>query len=88
MFLQGLFPWWIECSGSDARVIFLAKDGPVGRSVTIPDETSCPNHTSGGRYVVRYGNGSRGQRQGVHWTRWLPGEAAKVRAFVAAEDKR
>jgi hypothetical protein len=73
----------------DARVIFLAKDGPVGRSVIIPDEISDPDQTFGERFVTRYSNAWHGSRPGKpHYGHWLPEVAAKVRAFVAAENKR
>jgi len=64
----------------DARVVFLAKSGPVGRGVRIPGENTQA------RLAIRYGNGSRGSRPGApHYSHWLPEVAARVRAFFDTE---
>jgi hypothetical protein len=62
----------------DARVIFVAKSGAVGGGVRIPGEGE-------ERLVVRYANGSYGQRPGApHYTDWLPAVGERVRAFLRA----
>jgi hypothetical protein len=74
----------------DARVIFLAKGGDVSRAVRIPNEIELRDLSNlsdaGSRLVVRYGNGSYGNRyengKTQHWTQWLPEEAPRIRAFL------
>ncbi len=79
---QCSFPLADLVSAIDARVIFLAKGGPVGRAIEIPKETHDPQQRSG-RYVVRYGSGSRGERLGFrHWKHWLPDESKAVQDFI------
>lgn len=73
---QQAFPLGDLVEKCDARVIFFAKTGTVGASVPIPGEGK-------GRLVIRYANGSYGQRAGSrHYTDWLPAEAERIRAFL------
>jgi len=78
---QRSFPLAELVSAIDARVIFLAKAGPVGRDINIPEETDDPRQSLK-RYVVRYGSGSRGERWRRQWKHWLPEEARVVQAFI------
>jgi hypothetical protein len=83
---QHCFPVGHFIEAIDARVIFLAKCGPVGRDIQIAREIELadlvsPNDDSH-RLVVRYGNGSRGARGREHWTSWLPREATRIREFL------
>jgi len=77
---QRAFPLAGLVEALDARVVFLAKSGPVGRGVSIPGENT---HT---RLAIRYGSGSRGSRPGaLHYSHWLPEVASRVRAFLDVE---
>jgi hypothetical protein len=74
---QKSFPLRELIEGIDARVIFLAKSGPVGNNIRIDGEES------GIRIVVRYANGSRGQRPGsAHYTQWISEICRGVRNFA------
>lgn len=76
---QESFPIDNVVKALDARVIFFAKGGAVGRAVNISGEGTT-------RFVLRYGNGSRGNLNGDHWGKWVPRDAAKLRQII--EDAR
>lgn len=74
----------------DARVIFLAKGGEIGRAVRLPNEIKLRDlsdlQDTSHRLVVRYDNGNYGYRYEngkQHWRKWLPEEAPRIRAFLA-----
>jgi hypothetical protein len=78
---QAAFPLAALVEALGARIIFLAKSGTVGSAVRIPSEGEA-------RLVVRYANGSYGQRPGApRYTDWLPAEAERVREFLRLSTK-
>jgi hypothetical protein len=74
----------------DARVIFLAKGGEVGRKTVIPDEIELSELAEPldlhRRLVIRYDNGSYGSRRQAgkteHWKKWVPSEVPRIRVFL------
>jgi hypothetical protein len=59
------------------RVVFFAKGGDVGRSISIDGEALTIE-------VLRYANGSRATHDGRHWTTWVPAEATRLQAIIGA----
>jgi predicted transport protein len=77
---QQAFPLDDLIEALDARVVFLAKSGPVGRNIHITGEGD-------ERIIIRYANGSRGSRPGAaHYTQWLPKTCVEVRRFMLVTD--
>jgi len=88
---QSAFPLSELVEAIDARVVFLAKGSITGRNIVVPNELELrelvmPSPGTpvapGRRLVIRYGSGSRGERDREHFRVWLPKEAPKILRFL------
>jgi hypothetical protein len=61
----------------EARIVFLARAGPVGKQIRIFGEED------GAPLVVRYATSWSGQRNGRYYRDWIPAEAPGWRELLA-----
>ncbi|HVA37521.1 MAG TPA: hypothetical protein VNJ51_07910, partial [Candidatus Dormibacteraeota bacterium] len=74
---QESFPLARLVDAVNARVVFLAKAGEVGRSIRIPgEEDERP-------LVVRYSNGWSGMRDGLPYQVWVPVQVPAIRSLLS-----